>query len=940
MALALLAVPGRTPAAHAAGRYLDFAFGDWTLQHNVEYGRTTGDDGSPISLTLDLYQPAGDVAPERPVLIYAHGGAFTKGNKESGHDGPYAMNYALRGFVAASIDYRLTGSERDATDDMQAAVRWFRAHATEYRVDPDRIGVIGSSSGAVMALSTAFAPEDPGTSGNPDQPSDVASGMSISGSSQHPDTITAGDPPIAMFHAMDDTTIPYARGQATCEETKLRGNVCDFYSYPTGGHPPPFAIENREDIAAKSSDFMVRREGIDVLSPATDDDVPADFRARPVPVTLTAGDDGGSGVHRTYYTTGVDPPDPTTASAVYDGATRPSLGDGERIRYFSLDRAGNSEPVRTSRAAKVDGIAPTTDDDVTAGYRTERVPVTLTAHDGGGSGLAGTHFTTGADPPEPTMSSPPYDPASKPTLGDGERIRYFSVDEAGNAEPVRTSVAAQVDAAPPTTADDVPDEYRQAPVAVTLAATDDGSSGVATTYYTTGTDPPAPTTTSAEYDPDARPVLGDGERIRYLSVDRAGNAEAARTSAPARVDTDSPSTADDVPTGYRTERVAVTLAARDDGGSGVAGTYYTTGVDPPAPTPASAAYDPGSKPALGDGERIRYLSIDRAGNAEPVRTSPAAKVDAEGPATTDDVPDSWRREPVPVALTAADEGSSGVDATRYTTGTDPGEPTAESPVYDPSEKPLLADGERIRYRSTDRAGNSEPVRTSAPARVDALAPSSEAHSTGATVSTTIGVDYTAEDAGSGLERVELYARAPGESGYAPAATAPGAQPSGSFEYRAVAGPGDYSFYAVAYDAAGNSEAPAASPEAVTELVPRTRAAALESTDLVTGSDGSVTVGLVNPNPFAVLGRVTIDTASPLALRPGGPRRVRRVGQASFSIPARGTTRALVKIRPALRALLARRGRLAVRVRRPTAGPGGRRATATVARLTAPLPRGY
>lgn len=752
LAMALCAV---APAG-APGRYRDFAFGDWTLTHNVVYGHAPDADGNDVTLTLDLYQPAGDVAPLRPVLIYAHGGGFTKGNKESGHDGPYAMNFARRGFVSASIDYRLDGSEQHATDDMQAAVRWFRAHAAELRVDPNRIAVIGSSAGAVMALSATFAPEDAGTSGTPGVPSDVNAGLSISGNAEHPETITPGDPPIAMFHAQDDTTIPYAAGQATCRQTQVEGNVCDFYSYPSGGHPPPFAINNREDIAAKSSDFMVRREGIDTVPPATADDVPAGYRSRPIEVTLAVRDDGGSGAYRTFYTTGADPATPTTASPVYDPSAKPRLGDGERIRFFSVDRAGNAEPVRTSARAHVDGHAPVTGDDVPGGWRTE-------------------------------------------------------------------------------------------PVAVTLDARDSGGSGLDRTYYTTGVDPPAPTAASPVYDADPRPVLHDGERIRYFSVDRAGNAEAVRTSAPARVDGDAPATADDVPDGWRAQPVPVTLTAADAGGSGVATIHYTTGADPPAPTPGSPAYDPAAKPLLGDGERIRYFAVDEAGNAEGVRSS-------------------------------------------------------------------------------------------APAMVDTEPPSSQANAPASTISPSIAVAYAATDAGAGVDRVELYAKGPQDADYLLADTA--SAPPGTFGYQADEGPGEYSFYTVARDAVGNAEPEPHSPGAVTTLIPKTRPVALASTALTASRGGSTTVELSNPNPFAVSGRVTIDTARPIALRKNGPARVRRVGTATFAVPKDGRATTTIAVREPLRNVLARRGSLRVTVRRTTTGAGGAATSATTARLTAAVLPSY
>lgn len=174
-----------------------------------------------------------------------------------------------------------------------------------------------------------------------------------------------------------------------------------------------------------------------------------------------------------------------------------------------------------------DGIDPATADDVPTTWGRTAPQITLTATDAR-SGVVETYYTVGSDPALPTTSSTAYDPAAKPVLNDGERIRYFSVDAAGNAEAPRLSAAAKVDATAPQTTDDVP-AGRSASHAVRLTATDAGS-GVAATYYTVGADPAAPTTASAVYDPAAPPVLTDGQRIRYFSVDALGNAEAPRSS--------------------------------------------------------------------------------------------------------------------------------------------------------------------------------------------------------------------------------------------------------------------------------------------------------------------------------------------------------------------------------------------------------------------------
>ncbi len=133
-----------------------------------------------------------------------------------------------------------------------------------------------------------------------------------------------------------------------------------------------------------------------------------------------------------------------------------------------------------------------------------------------------------------------YDAQHKPTLGDGEVIKYFSrVDNHRNVEAVKTSSPAKVDAVAPTTTDDVPSAPQASAFSVTLTATDTGGSGVAKTYYTT--DGSTPTTSSAAYDPAGQ---ADDQRWRHDRVllgrrrrqRRGGEADARRRPSDADAD--------------------------------------------------------------------------------------------------------------------------------------------------------------------------------------------------------------------------------------------------------------------------------------------------------------------------------------------------------------------------------------------------------------------
>ena len=239
-----------------------------------------------------------------------------------------------------------------------------------------------------------------------------------------------------------------------------------------------------------------------------------------------------------------------------------------------------------------------------SGWVADDVTVTLTATDPD-SGVDETRYEIDGTP---TGSSPVYDPASKPVLHDGQTISYFSVDEVGNKSATKTSVAAKVDKAAPSVSDDVPAGWVANDVTVTLTASDPASGVHETRYAIDGT----PNSSSPVYDPAAKPVLHDGQRISYVSVDEVGNASATKTSAAAQVDQSAPSVSDDVP-----DRAGDERRDRDPHGER---SDVGRGQDPLRdrrhPDHSSPVYDPASKPVLHDGQTISYVSVDNVGNTE------------------------------------------------------------------------------------------------------------------------------------------------------------------------------------------------------------------------------------------------------------------------------------------------------------------------------------
>ncbi len=122
---------------------------------------------------LDLALPGGPSSKPRPAIVVIHGGGWIEGDKSSfatttNRSPANIRDFAALGFVAASINYRLSKEARYPAqlDDCRCAVRWLRAHAAEYGVDRDRIGAYGNSAGGHLALLLALG-DRPIVSGEP-----------------------------------------------------------------------------------------------------------------------------------------------------------------------------------------------------------------------------------------------------------------------------------------------------------------------------------------------------------------------------------------------------------------------------------------------------------------------------------------------------------------------------------------------------------------------------------------------------------------------------------------------------------------------------------------------------------------------------------------------------------------------------------------------------
>jgi acetyl esterase/lipase len=110
-----------------------------------------------VDLSLDLYLPQ-DAPGPLPLIVFLHGGGWSQGNRTTGPD--FKRFFAQDGIAMAAIDYRLTPTitfPKNA-EDVKTAIRWLRANAASYNLDPRRIGLWGTSAGGHLATVAAVTP--------------------------------------------------------------------------------------------------------------------------------------------------------------------------------------------------------------------------------------------------------------------------------------------------------------------------------------------------------------------------------------------------------------------------------------------------------------------------------------------------------------------------------------------------------------------------------------------------------------------------------------------------------------------------------------------------------------------------------------------------------------------------------------------------------------
>lgn len=247
--------------------------GTFTTYEAIEYASPDGE-----SLLMDLRVPDG--RGPHPVILYLHSGAWITGDRSGGA----AIRQASRGYAVASIDYRLAPASiwPAQVEDAKAAVRWLRANAARFDLDPNRIGVFGASAGGHIAsvLGTSggmasleglelgnaqfssrvkvvvdfYGPSDllkleeqklpciPLDANSPQMPPSLLMGCPIQQCKEKTATanpisyITPDDPPFLIVHGMLDCLVPYKQSVILHEALQKGGVDSRLFLVPNGEH--------------------------------------------------------------------------------------------------------------------------------------------------------------------------------------------------------------------------------------------------------------------------------------------------------------------------------------------------------------------------------------------------------------------------------------------------------------------------------------------------------------------------------------------------------------------------------------------------------------------------------------------------------------------------------------------------------------------------------
>ena len=261
--------------AQTGQRYAEPIFDEVNIETDIPFSSAIKEgETSPTTLYLDFYEPEGDTLSARPLVITVFGGAFVAGSRDYADMVEYCTRLAKHGYAAASIDYRLlslwsinaTSLIRDAymaAQDLSSAIRFFKYHCDEYKIDTEQVFLLGNSAGSIAILCELFMDENERPAETFEEPDlgpmhssgfeeyagvspAVAGAIPQWGGVMDLDVISEEEyVPLCMIHGTEDTNVPYDSGY--CYNGMLPGVMPYMYgSHPIAGRLDEIGITDYE----------------------------------------------------------------------------------------------------------------------------------------------------------------------------------------------------------------------------------------------------------------------------------------------------------------------------------------------------------------------------------------------------------------------------------------------------------------------------------------------------------------------------------------------------------------------------------------------------------------------------------------------------------------------------------------------------------------------
>ncbi len=227
-----------------------------TVTHDIPYRE--GGSSNP-SWMLDLAMPANFGSELRPAMVIVHGGGWRFGSKSDDVYRRFMLDYARKGYVTININYRLIDEAPfpACIEDVKCAVRWLRAHAAEFNVDPERIGGYGHSAGGHLALMLAMTPGTAGLEGDGGwdeyssrlnvvvggaAPTELGRDVPMADPVWWPiGYISANHPPMLLIQGSDDPVVRPELTDDFVEKMKAAGANIEYLKIDSVGHGVAYA---------------------------------------------------------------------------------------------------------------------------------------------------------------------------------------------------------------------------------------------------------------------------------------------------------------------------------------------------------------------------------------------------------------------------------------------------------------------------------------------------------------------------------------------------------------------------------------------------------------------------------------------------------------------------------------------------------------------------